>query len=134
MAKVSREAELRAGFERLKSGDVERVPGGTPVTQNNVARETGMEPSAFKKARYPVLIDEIQRYISAKNQSASKSPDAPKAPKPKPDEDMLVKSAIAERDLAVSKLMIAQVRIIELTKILSDYEVAEQARLGRRRH
>jgi len=134
MARVSRQAELRAGFERLKSGDVENVPQGTPVTQNNVARETGMEPSSFKKSRYPLLIDEIQRYISDTSQVASKSPGKPKAPKPKPDDDMLVKNAIAERDLAVSKLMIAQVRIIELTKILSDYEAAEQDRLGRRRH
>ena len=53
----------RAAFERLKTGQTNVVPRGTPLTQNNVAREAGREPDAFKKARYSALIREIQAHI-----------------------------------------------------------------------
>jgi hypothetical protein len=39
------------------------LPKGAPVTQNNVARESGREPSALKKKRYPELVLEIQRWV-----------------------------------------------------------------------
>lgn len=52
----------RAAFERLKSGQTTTMPRGTPVSQNNVAREAGKGPSAFKKSRYPTLIREIQAW------------------------------------------------------------------------
>ncbi|PRX33325.1 hypothetical protein B0G75_103553 [Paraburkholderia sp. BL18I3N2] len=57
------EDNYRAAFERLKQGQSNVVPRGTPVTQNNVAREAGREPDAFKKTRYPALIREIQAHI-----------------------------------------------------------------------
>ena len=52
----------RAAFERLKAGKTTVVPRGTPVSQNNVAREAGNAPSAFKKSRYGALIREIQAW------------------------------------------------------------------------
>jgi hypothetical protein len=58
----SAEAAYRDAFERLKQGQPERLPKGTPVSQNNVAREAGCDPSALKKSRFPTLIADIQRY------------------------------------------------------------------------
>ncbi len=133
MVDRSREADLRAGFERMKSGDVLRVPKGTPVSQNNIARETGMEPSAFKKSRYPLLVDEVQQYIAQLGLGVTDRPTKPKPLPSRPCADEQVQSANAERDFVMSKLMLAQVKIIELTKTLADYEVAEQERLMLRR-
>jgi len=55
----------RAAFERLKSNKPERLPKGTPVSQNNVAKEAGSDPSALKKTRFPLLVTEIQKYVKA---------------------------------------------------------------------
>ena len=55
----------RAAFERLKNNKPERLPKGTPVSQNNVAKEAGSDPSALKKARFPLLIAEIQKYVES---------------------------------------------------------------------
>lgn len=55
----------RAAFERLKDNKPERLPKGTPVSQNNVAKEAGSDPSALKKARFPLLIAEIQKYVES---------------------------------------------------------------------
>lgn len=55
----------RAAFERLKNNKSERLPKGTPVSQNNVAKEAGSDPSALKKARFPLLIAEIQKYVES---------------------------------------------------------------------
>lgn len=59
------ETGFRAAFERLKANKPERLPKNTQVTQNNVAREAGRDPSALKRDRYPLLIMEIRSYIDA---------------------------------------------------------------------
>ena len=56
------EACFRAAFERLKSNQPVRLNRGAKLTQNNVAREAGRDPSALKKDRYPMLIIEIQSW------------------------------------------------------------------------
>lgn len=61
--RMSAGEQYRAAFERLKRGQPERLPKGTPVTQNNVAREAGSDPSALKKSRFPLLVAEIQKYV-----------------------------------------------------------------------
>ncbi|WP_051994715.1 hypothetical protein [Herbaspirillum sp. CF444] len=60
---LSATESYRAAFERLKTGLPERLPKGTQVTQNNVAREAGSDPTALKKSRFPILIAEIQKYV-----------------------------------------------------------------------
>ncbi|HAT4986200.1 TPA: hypothetical protein I9786_004663 [Serratia marcescens] len=57
--------QYRAAFERLKNNKPERLPKGTPVSQNNVAKEAGRDPSALKKTRFPLLIAEIQTYVAS---------------------------------------------------------------------
>lgn len=55
--------QYRDAFERLKLNRPELLPKGTPVTQNNVAKEAGSDPSALKKSRFPILIEEIKNYV-----------------------------------------------------------------------
>lgn len=61
--RISAAEHYRAAFERLKKNIPELLPKGTTVSQNNVAREAGSDPSALKKSRFPLLIAEIQKYI-----------------------------------------------------------------------
>lgn len=61
--RISAGDEYRAAFERLKNNKPERLPKGTTISQNNVAKEAGSDPSALKKARFPTLIAEIQKYV-----------------------------------------------------------------------
>jgi len=59
------EAAFVAAFDRLKANSPQRLPAGTPVTQSNVAREAGLDPSALKKSRFPELIADIQTWVAA---------------------------------------------------------------------
>jgi hypothetical protein len=59
------EANFREAFERLKIGAQEVLPAGSMVSQNNVAREAGCDPSALRKSRFPSRIAEIQIYRAA---------------------------------------------------------------------
>lgn len=58
------EKAFRAAFERLKCGKPDRLPKGTLVSQNNVAREAGCDSTALRKARFPSLVAEIQQWIA----------------------------------------------------------------------
>ena len=57
------EARFRAAFERLKDNVPIILPKGTPVSQNNVAKEAGTDPTALRKSRYPSLIRDIQTWV-----------------------------------------------------------------------
>lgn len=59
----SAEDIFREAFERLKRNKPVLLPKGTPLSQNNVAKEAGRDPSALKKSRYPLLVLEIQEFI-----------------------------------------------------------------------
>lgn len=62
--KQNAEQLFRNAFERIKRNNPEILQLDSPVTQNNVAREAGRDPSALKKDRYPLLVLEIQTHIS----------------------------------------------------------------------
>lgn len=64
----SAESDFRAAFERLKKNKPNVLPKNSLVTQNNVAREAGKDPSALRKTRYPLLILEIQSFINARDE------------------------------------------------------------------
>lgn len=109
------EADFRCAFNRLKAGEPINVPVGTPVTQNNVAREAGRDPSALKKARYPQLIKDIQDFISSRSLDAKADLDGllPTSS----DYQQLVEQLEAltlERDMLLSKLFAANERILIL--------------------
>ena len=62
-ARRSAADQYRDAFERLNLNKPQLLPKGTPVTQNNVAKEAGSDPSALKKSRFPSLIAEIKTYV-----------------------------------------------------------------------
>lgn len=62
--KKTAEASFREAFERLKRGAPTLLPKDTAVSQNNVAREAGCDPTALRKSRYPTLVAEIQHWVS----------------------------------------------------------------------
>lgn len=111
------ESAFREAFDRLKRGKPDRLPKDTAVSQNNVAKEAGCDPSALRKARFPSLIAEIQRWI------AEHALDAPKSPR----QTLLVQRSRnrslrekiealkVERDHALSLLVEADSKILDLT-------------------
>lgn len=115
--KGSAESAFREAFDRLKRGKPDRLPKGTSISQNNVAKEAGCDPSALRKARYPSLIAEIQRWIT------EHAPDAPQSPR----QTILaqrgrnrslrekIEALKAERDHALSLLVEADAKILDLT-------------------
>jgi hypothetical protein len=110
------ETRFRQAFERLKVGMPKILPQGAPVTQNNIAREAGCDPTALRKARYPALIREIQAYIELhKNDDLSIVQKARKRRAKRSIEDRL-KSMTQQRDNAQSILASANMRILELTE------------------
>ena len=56
------EERFREAFDRLRYRRTELLPAGSPVTQNNVAKEAGTDPTALRLSRYPKLIAEIKAY------------------------------------------------------------------------
>ena len=60
---LSAEQRFRQAFERLKANKPKVLEVGTPVSQNNVAKEAGCDPSALRKSRFPALVREIQAYL-----------------------------------------------------------------------
>lgn len=59
------EANFREAFERLKIGTPKVLPADAQLSQNNVAKEAGCDPSALRKSRFPSLVAEIQNYVAA---------------------------------------------------------------------
>lgn len=118
--KQSGKAEIRflEAFERLKVGKPELLPKGTPVTQNNVAKEAGVNPSALRRSRYPDLVDKIQSWIDENKDNSSQQSTRQKS-LAKTAKNRSLKQQLddikAQNDIALSKLMEAERMIIELT-------------------
>lgn len=111
------ERQFRDAFERLKQSAPMRLPKGALVTQNNVAREAGKDPSALKKDRFPALIREIQRWISAQPKRNTQS--VRQVLRSSRERMQELKERIeqlrSERDTALSMLVSADSKIVELT-------------------
>lgn len=117
--KVSK-AELRflEAFERLKSGKPEILPKGTPVSQNNVAKETGVNPSALRRARYPELAEKIQSWIEENEESSGqRSSRQMMLAKKSRNRDLKeqIRSLTEQRDKALSMLVESNREIVNLT-------------------
>lgn len=111
------EDKLRAAFERLKSNKPERLKQGTEVSQNNVAREAGVDPSALRKTRYPGLIREIQAYVEIKeHRKESARQKRLRNAKEKVTSQDRIKQLTEQRDIAQSQLLSAHRMIIELAE------------------
>ena len=117
--KISKaELKFRDAFERLKLGKPDILPKGTPLSQNNVAKEAGVDPSALRRARFPELVADIQAWIEThKDESPQKSPRQMLLAQRSRNRDLQEKSQALEeqRDKALGQLLDAQARILELT-------------------
>lgn len=118
------ETNFREAFERLKAGTPELLPQGTPVSQNNVSREAGCDPTALKKSRFPALVDEIQTYIAS--QGCEKPPSERQRLLKQRQQSRNSRELIADlrmqRDAAASLLVEANAQIGILTRRLRDME------------
>ncbi len=119
--KKSAEERFRDAYERLKLDIPVVLPKGTPVSQNNVAKEAGCDPSALRKTRFPTLISEIRHYIEFHKEERPPSARQQILKKRKRNRD--VRETIADlkrqRDIAVGLLADANLLIVELTEALA---------------
>lgn len=113
---LTAEQRFRQAFQRLKEGKAEVVERGAPVSQNNVAKEAGCDPSALRKARFPSLVREIQAYVEIQGQhQPSKRQEKLQQRRSRTDLATQLEEVKAQRDIAQSKLLSAHRRIVELT-------------------
>ena len=115
------EQAFREAFTRLKLGHPKTLPKGAPVTQNNVAREVGRDPTALRKSRYPELVREIQQWIATHPTVVPDS--AAQVTKRARAKNRSLRELLAafkvERDTALSLLVHADAKILELTMALA---------------
>lgn len=119
------EHRFRQAFERLKVDRPKVLKPGTPVSQNNVAKEADCDPSALRKSRFPSLIREIQAYVEINGQDRpSKRKEQLKQRQLRSGLKERLAAVAAQRDDAQSQLISAQRRVVELASELR--EVQEQ--------
>lgn len=118
----SAEDQFREAFARLKSGAPLRLTAGTLVSQNNVAKEAGCDPSALRKSRYPELINEIQAYVDAHKDERPPSTRQEVLKKRRNNRSIRQAkiSSDLQRDQLASQILSANAQIVELSRKLAD--------------
>lgn len=119
LSQLTAEQRFRQAFERLKAGEPKVLPEGTPISQNNIAKEAGCDPSALRKSRFPSLIREIQTYIELHQEApSSQRQELLKQREKRRNQRGRLNDVEVQRDFAQSQLASANRRIIELTEEL----------------
>jgi len=72
------ETVFREAYLRLKKNNPIRLKKGSLVSQNNVAREAGKDPSGLRFERYPELIQEIQAYVQSHKEAKQRERISPR--------------------------------------------------------
>lgn len=116
------EANFREAFERLTAGVPKVLPAGTPVSQNNVAKEAGCDPSALRKSRFPVLVAEIQSHLASHGgeRAPSERQRLLKQRQRSRDANETISDLKLQRDTAASLLVEANAQIANLTLKVRD--------------
>lgn len=118
------EQRFRDAFERLKLGVPQELPKGTHVSQNNVAKEAGCDPSALRKSRFPLLVLAIQKWVEA--HKGEQSPSGRQRLLKQRRKNRVTKETIADlkkqRDKAVGLLADADLRIVQLSHKVADLQ------------
>jgi len=116
------EQRFREAFERLKLGQPQVLPKGSPVSQNNVAKEAGCDPSALRKARFPLLVMAIQEWIETHQgeQVDSARQKLLKQRLRNRDTRETIADLKRQRDIAAGLLADANLWIVELTEQVAD--------------
>lgn len=127
------ESQFRAAFERLKCGRPSVLQQGSKVSQNNVAKEAGRDPSALRKSRYPKLIAEIRKWIDEGTKTTERRYSNASLLRGARGKNRELAYRIAEltqqRDSVMGRLVIAEELILELHRRLQEYK----RRLGEER-
>lgn len=112
------EVKFREAFERLKTKKAQVIPVGSKVSQNAVAKEAGVLPSALRSSRFPNLCHEIAEWVEEHkddpSQKSSRQKILAERNARRADRERLQEMKI-QRDLALSKLLSAERYILELT-------------------
>ena len=118
----SAEERFRDAFERIKLGMTEILPKGTQVSQNNVAKEAGCDPSALRKSRFPLLIIEIQEWVHTHNNEAQNLNRTTLLKRKQKNRDAkeVISDLRKQRDIAVGMMGDANLRILELSEMIDD--------------
>lgn len=118
----SAEQRFRDAFERLKLGIPQVLPKGTPVSQNNVAKEAGCDPSAMRKTRFPLLVLAIQEWVGSHKgeELPSERQRLLKQRRKNRDTRETIADFKKQRDIAAGLLADANLRIVELSAQLAD--------------
>ena len=113
---------FREAFERLKNGRPERLAKGTPVSQNNVAKEAGCDPSALRKTRFPSLVAEIQHYVETHKEDVpvSERQQILKRRRRNRDNREMIFDLKQQRDISAGLLADANLLIVDLTEEIAD--------------
>lgn len=115
-AELTAEQRFRQAFERLKANEPKLLETGTPVSQNNVAKEAGCDPSALRKSRFPSLVREIQAYVELhKDEVPSKRQTILKQRASRQKQRDQLADVIRQRDTALSQIASANRRVVELS-------------------
>lgn len=123
MMTMTAEQRFRRAFERLKKNKPEVLSEGTPVSQNNVAKEAGCDPSALRKSRFPTLVREIQAYVELhRDDQSSQRKAILKARRARRSDRERLEDAVRQRDEAVSRMASAERRIVELSEKVQSLE------------
>ena len=121
--KLSAEERFYAAFERLKLNLPQVLPKGTSVSQNNVAKEAGCDPSALRKTRFPLLVLAIQEWVEAhKSDQPSERQRVLKQRRKNRDTKEIIADLKQQRDRAVALLTDADLRIVELSEKVADMQ------------
>ncbi|WER46575.1 hypothetical protein CupriaWKF_03015 [Cupriavidus sp. WKF15] len=111
------ESAFRDAFKRLQTDQPQRLPKGTVVSQNNIAREAGYDPSALRKSRFPTFIAEIQQWLAQsaiEKKPSARQTELIQGARNKELRDK-IKTLQVQRDNALSLLVEADRIILELT-------------------
>jgi hypothetical protein len=103
-------------------GKSEVLPVGTPVSQNNVAKEAACDPSALRKARFPLLVLAIQEWVETHkgDPPVSERQKLLKQRRKNRDTRDTIADLKQQRDIAAGLLADANLRIVELSEQLDD--------------
>lgn len=120
------EERFRDAFHRLRNGCPRVLESGSKVSQNNVAREAGCDPSALKKSRFPTLVAQIQAFALKHEDARERSdphfqPKAQICPRCASLKDQL-RQLTLQRDAAMSALVLADNRVLELAQRVLELE------------
>lgn len=119
---LSAEERFRQAFYRLCADKPLRLPKGSAVSQNNVAKEAGTGPSALKKKRYPSLCSQIQAKVAEYDKSKPKTKNQELVSARSKNNDLLKELLFVkeDRDYQVSLKLYAQHMVLALTKELDE--------------